>query len=210
MRCSASTRSAGAWPVSAYLVNQPRTYGISFRKDFGHDEPAAAPPPPPPPPPAPPPPPPPPPPPGDQDKDGVTDDKDRCPNTTPGVAVDEIGCFREVTLRGLLFDTESSAVSAEDGSRIDQAIAQYKSLPDDIEAQTRIEIEGHTDNTGSEAYNQALSERRANAVKAWVVAQGVNPAQITTVGKGESEPSDDNSTKEGRQNNRRVVIRATR
>ncbi len=94
-----------------YLVNQPRTYGISFRKDFGHDEPAAAPPPPPPPPPpAPPPPPPPPPPPGDQDKDGVTDDKDRCPNTTPGVAVDDIGCFREVTLRGLLFDTDSAAV----------------------------------------------------------------------------------------------------
>jgi iron complex outermembrane receptor protein len=194
-----------------FLVNQPRTYGISFRKDFGHDEPAAAPPPPPPPPPpAPPPPPPPPPPPGDQDKDGVTDDKDRCPNTTPGVAVDDIGCFREVTLRGLLFDTESSSVSAEDGSRIDQAIAQYKSLPDDVEAQTRIVIEGHTDNTGTEAYNLELSERRANAVKAWVVAQGVNPAQITVVGKGESEPSDDNSTKEGRQNNRRVVIRASR
>ncbi len=194
-----------------FLVNQPRTYGISFRRDFGHDAPAAAPPPPPPPPPpAPPPPPPPPPPPGDQDKDGVTDDKDRCPNTTPGVAVDEIGCFREVTLRGLLFDTESSAVSAEDGSRIDQALAQFKTLPDDIEAQTRIEIVGHTDNTGSEAYNQALSERRANAVKAWIVAQGVNPSQITTVGKGESEPVDDNSTKEGRQNNRRVVIRAAR
>ena len=99
--------------------------------------------------------------------------------------MDEIGCFREVTLRGLLFDTESSAVSAEDGSRIDQAIAQYKSLPDDIEAQTGITIEGHTDNTGTEAYNQSLSERRANAVKAWVVSQGVNPAQITTVGKGE-------------------------
>src|SRR5688572_21684705 len=193
-----------------YLMNQPRTYGISFSKDFGHDAPAAAPPPPPPPPPAPPPPPPPPPPPGDQDKDGVTDDKDRCPNTTPGVLVDEIGCFREVTLRGLLFDTESSAVSAEDGSRIDQALAQYKSLPDDIEAQTRIEIVGHTDNTGSDAYNQGLSERRANAVKAWVVSQGVNPAQITIVGKGESEPSDDNSTAEGRKNNRRVVIRATR
>ena len=194
-----------------YLVNQPRTYGISFSKEFGHEQPAAAaPPPPPPPPPAAPPPPPPPPPPGDEDKDGVTDDKDRCPGTTPGVAVDEIGCFREVTLRGLLFDTESSAVSAEDGSRIDQALAQFKSLPDDIEAQTRIEIVGHTDNTGSDAYNQGLSERRANAVKAWVVAQGVNPAQITTVGKGESEPADDNSTAAGRQNNRRVVIRATR
>jgi OOP family OmpA-OmpF porin len=195
-----------------YLVNQPRTYGVSFSKDFGRDAPAAAapPPPPPPPPPAPPPPPPPPPPPGDQDKDGVTDDKDRCPNTTPGVAVDDIGCFREVSLRGLLFSSDSAELTADDKSRIDAAIAQYKTLPDDIEAQTRVVIEGHTDNTGADAYNQALSERRATAVKDYVVAQGVNPAQITTVGKGESEPTDDNTTKEGRQNNRRVVIRASR
>jgi iron complex outermembrane receptor protein len=195
-----------------YLVNQPRTYGISFSRGFGRSEPAAAapPPPPPPPPPAPPPPPPAPPPPGDQDKDGVTDDKDRCPNTTQGVAVDDIGCFREVALRGLLFGTDSTELSAQDRGRIDQAIAQYKSLPDDIEAQTRITIEGHTDNTGADAYNQGLSERRANAVRDYVVSQGVNPAQITTVGKGESEPTDDNSTAEGRQNNRRVVIRASR
>lgn len=124
--------------------------------------------------------------------------------------MDEIGCFREVTLRGLLFDTESSTVSEADGKRIDEALAQFKSLPDDIEAQTRIEVVGHTDNTGSDAYNQGLSERRANAVKAWLVSQGVNPAQVTTVGRGESEPAADNSTKEGRQNNRRVVIRATR
>ncbi len=46
-------------------------------------------------------------PPGDADKDGVTDDKDRCPNTTVGIQVDQIGCFREVTLRGLLFETDS-------------------------------------------------------------------------------------------------------
>ena len=73
-----------------------------------------------------------------------------------------------------------------------------------------IEGELYTDNTGADAYNQGLSERRANAVRDYVVSQGVNPAQITTVGKGESEPTDDNSTAEGRQNNRRVVIRASR
>jgi OOP family OmpA-OmpF porin len=140
----------------------------------------------------------------------VTDDKDRCPGTTQGVAVDEIGCFREITLRGLLFSTDSAELAASDKTRIDQAIAQYKSLPDDVEAQTRITVEGHTDNTGSEQYNQALSERRANAVKDYAVSKGVNPAQITTTGKGELEPTDDNSTAEGRANNRRVVIRATR
>jgi outer membrane protein OmpA-like peptidoglycan-associated protein len=71
-------------------------------------------------------------------------------------------------------------------------------------------VAGHTDGKGGDAYNQGLSERRANAVRDYVVSQGVNPAQITTVGKGESEPTDDNSTAEGRQNNRRVVIRASR
>ena len=74
-------------------------------------------------------------------------------------------------------------LSASDKGRIDQAIAQYKSLPDDVEAQTRIEIEGHTDNTGAEQYNQALSERRANAVKDYAVSKGVNASQITMVGR---------------------------
>ena len=71
-------------------------------------------------------------------------------------------------------------------------------------------IEGHTDNTGTDAYNQQLSEKRASMVRDYVVSKGVPASTITVVGKGESEPSDDNSTKEGRQNNRRVVIRATR
>ena len=152
----------------------------------------------------------PPPPPGDSDKDGVTDDKDRCPNTTPGVAVDAIGCFREVTLRGVLFGTDSAELNADARGQIDQALAQYKTLPPDVAAQTRITIEGHTDNTGPEAYNQALSERRANIVKDYVVSQGVDASTITTSGAGESSPTDDNSTAEGRHKNRRVVIRATR
>ncbi|HET8692757.1 MAG TPA: OmpA family protein, partial [Steroidobacteraceae bacterium] len=123
---------------------------------------------------------------------------------------DEIGCFREVTLRGVLFDTDSAELTAEAKSQIDGAIAQYKTLPPDVAAQTRVTIEGHTDNTGPEAYNQALSERRAAMVRDYAVSQGVAASTITTVGKGESEPTDDNSTKEGRQKNRRVVIRATR
>ncbi|MGH8250867.1 MAG: TonB-dependent receptor domain-containing protein [Steroidobacteraceae bacterium] len=196
-----------------YLVNQPRTIGLMFRKEFGgaEAEPVrAAPPPPPPPPPAPPPPPPPPPPPGDADKDGVTDDKDRCPDTTAGVAVDEIGCFREVTLRGVLFDTNSAELTAETRSQIDSAIAQYKTLPPDVAGQTRVTIEGHTDDTGADAYNKTLSEQRANVVKDYVVSKGIDASTITTSGAGESSPTDDNTTPEGRRNNRRVVIRATR
>jgi OOP family OmpA-OmpF porin len=140
----------------------------------------------------------------------VTDDKDRCPNTTPGVAVDAIGCFREVTLRGVLFSTDSAELSADARGQIDRALAQYKTLPADVAAQTRVAIEGHTDNTGSDAYNLALSEKRANMVKDYVASQGVDPSTITAAGAGESNPSDDNSTAEGRLNNRRVVIRATR
>ncbi|HEX9708292.1 MAG TPA: OmpA family protein [Steroidobacteraceae bacterium] len=140
----------------------------------------------------------------------MTDDKDRCPGTTAGVAGDAIGCFREVTLRGVLFTTDSAELNADARGQIDRAIAQYKTLPPDVAAQTRITIEGHTDNTGSDAYNKALSERRANMVKDYVVTQGVDASTITMSGAGESNPTDDNSTAAGRANNRRVVITATR
>ncbi len=199
---------------AGFLVNQPRTYGLSFSKGFGRSEPApmaaAAPPPPPPPPPLPLPPPPPPPPPGDEDMDGVTDDKDRCPGTTRGVKVDAIGCFREVELRGVLFDSSSSELSAADKARLDEAIGNFKRLPADVAKGTSIVIEGHTDNTGSEAYNLALSQRRADSVKQHLVSGGLPDSAITTVGKGFAEPVDSNSTREGRASNRRVVVRATR
>ncbi len=126
------------------------------------------------------------------------------------MAVDAIGCFREVTLRGVLFDTSSAELTAEAKGQIDSAIAQYKTLPADVAAQTRVAIEGHTDNTGSDEYNKALSERRANMVKDYVVSQGIAASTVTTSGAGESNPTDDNTTADGRRNNRRVVIRATR
>ena len=65
-------------------------------------------------------------------------------------------------------------------------------------------IVGHTDSTASEEYNQALSERRAEAVKAVMVDQGVNADAIETSGRGELEPVGDNDTAEGRQANRRI------
>ncbi|MBM4220252.1 MAG: OmpA family protein [Gammaproteobacteria bacterium] len=100
--------------------------------------------------------------------------KDRCPGTTRGVQVDAIGCFKEVELRGVLFDTSSSELSAADKTRLDEAIGNFKRLPPDVAAGTSIVVEGHTDNTGPEAYNQALSERRADAVKQHFVAAGTS------------------------------------
>ena len=72
--------------------------------------------------------------------------------------------------------------------------------------QTVVEVAGHTDSTGSDAYNQSLSERRSASVSTYLQAQGVLSQRLITVGMGESRPVADNSTTEGRQLNRRVEI----
>ena len=72
--------------------------------------------------------------------------------------------------------------------------------------QTVVEVAGHTDSTGSDAYNQGLSERRASAVANYLTGQGVMQQRLITVGMGESRPVGDNSTAAGRQANRRVEI----
>lgn len=72
--------------------------------------------------------------------------------------------------------------------------------------QTVVEVAGHTDSTGSDSYNQQLSERRANSVAAFLQSQGVIPQRVITLGMGESRPIADNSTDYGRQANRRVEI----
>lgn len=71
---------------------------------------------------------------------------------------------------------------------------------------TVVEVAGHTDSTGSDSYNQALSERRANSVSRYLQSQGISSQRMITVGMGESRPVADNSTAEGRQANRRVEI----
>jgi outer membrane protein OmpA-like peptidoglycan-associated protein len=104
----------------------------------------------------------------------------------------------------VLFDTNSSALKAgsyDEISRVAQVLVQYP--------ETTIQIAGHTDSTGSDTYNQQLSEQRAMAVKNALAGQGVNPARMTAVGYGESRPIADNNTESGRQTNRRVAITIT-
>jgi OOP family OmpA-OmpF porin len=140
----------------------------------------------------------------------VTDDKDRCPNTAAGVQVDSVGCFREFTLRGVLFETNSAELGAAGRAELAAVVSEFKRLPADLAAGVKVSVEGHTDSTGSDAYNQGLSERRAGTVGAYLVEAGLPASMVSTSGLGESSPVDTNDTAEGRQNNRRVVIKATR
>jgi outer membrane protein OmpA-like peptidoglycan-associated protein len=101
----------------------------------------------------------------------------------------------------VLFDSGSAALKAgayQEINRVSQVLIQYP--------ETRIMVAGHTDSDGSEAFNQDLSVRRAEAVKNALVAQGVSGARINTMGFGESQPVADNNTPAGKQLNRRVVV----
>jgi OOP family OmpA-OmpF porin len=167
-------------------------------------------PPPPPPPPAPPPAPPPPPPlpavpppPADSDGDGVTDDRDQCPGTARGVAVDANGCPQKgsITLEGVTFDYNSATLTAGSLNALDDVADGLKKHP-----RLKVELQGHTDNKGPDAYNLTLSQKRADAVRNYLLKDGVPPTQITAKGYGEGQPIADNATEEGRAKNRRVVM----
>lgn len=177
---------------------------LGFQYSFGAPppKPVAAEPPPPPPPPAPTPPPPPPPP-GDQDKDGVLDNVDKCPDTPPGVAVDAYGCTRKgsITLEGVTFETNSARLTPDSRTVLDTVAADLKKYP-----RLKIELQGHTDNTGSDKYNLQLSQQRADSVRAYLVEQGVPTVQLAARGYGEGQPIEDNKTEAGRSLNRRVVM----
>jgi len=100
-----------------------------------------------------------------------------------------------------LFDFDKSVVRPDGKKNIDDAMAKLAGV--DVEM---VIATGHTDSVGTDAYNQKLSERRAAAVKEYLVSKGIPASKITTLGKGESQPVATNKTKEGRQKNRRVDI----
>lgn len=100
------------------------------------------------------------------------------------------------------FDVDSSAVKPEFRNTLNDVAAtlvQYES--------TYIDVYGHTDSTGSDAYNQTLSERRAQSVSSYLSTRGVQSARLATRGFGESQPVASNTTEDGRAQNRRVEIR---
>ncbi|MGH9457279.1 MAG: OmpA family protein [Thermoanaerobaculia bacterium] len=101
------------------------------------------------------------------------------------------------------FDLESSELSADSRAALDQVAARIKELNRPV----FIEIQGHTDATGSESFNEELGYERAEAVRRYLSSQhGIPLARMSTISYGESMPTVDNSTREGRMQNRRVVI----
>ncbi|WP_231460494.1 MULTISPECIES: OmpA family protein [unclassified Pedobacter] len=102
---------------------------------------------------------------------------------------------------GILFDFDKTALKDAAKANVQSLAASLNQYPD-----TDIKVIGHTDSRGTEQYNQGLSERRAAAVKAYAVSQGVPSSRLVTIGKGFAEPIADNETDAGRAANRRVEI----
>ncbi len=151
--------------------------------------------------PAPPPAPSPPPAPKDSDGDGVTDDRDQCPGTPRGVAVDANGCPRKgsITLQGVTFEFNSANLTPDSRPILDEVAADLTKHP-----RLKVELQGHTDSVGADAYNLQLSDKRADFVRRYLIEQGVSPSQLVSKGYGETQPVSDNQTEEGRAQNRRV------
>lgn len=161
----------------------------------------------------------------DDDGDGVPNFEDQCPDTPSGTPVDAVGCALPlsecrppfpgesvdergcaggdtVVLRGVTFDFDSSRITPNARVILDQ-VADTLLTAEGL----TVEIGGHTDSQGPDAYNQRLSQRRAEAVVDFLQERGVASEQLVARGYGEEEPMATNDTEEGRELNRRVELR---
>jgi len=140
----------------------------------------------------------------DSDGDTIPDRADLCGETRQGITVDATGCADGVAinLQGVNFLYDSHELTPEAQHILDRVADILSKQPD-----LRLEVAGHTDAQGDPAYNQWLSLKRAEAVRDYMVAQGVNPNHIGAGGYGGQRPIADNTTKEGLRMNRRVELR---
>ena len=194
MTCAAIGAVAGGAGGAVYGTNNDKGHdidsGIGYGVAIGAVTGTAAyfickalqPPPPPPPPPAPAPAPAPAPPPAEE------------PAPAPQA--------QRIVLRGVQFDLDTADIRPDAGVILDEAANQLSQVPT-----TRVRVEGHTDSSGADTYNQSLSERRAGSVRDYLVSKGVSDSRLTTAGFGESQPVADNATAEGRALNRRVELK---
>ena len=140
---------------------------------------------------------------------------DKCPNTKAGTTVDATGCPLPVAsksatvtesgtwiYKGIQFETGKSDIKQESHAVLDEIAQKIQDS-----SNLKLEIQGHTDNKGSEAFNNTLSEKRAKAVMDYLLRKGVSPAQLTYKGYGPSMPIVSNDTVAGRSENRRVEFK---
>ncbi len=120
----------------------------------------------------------------------------------PNAKVERVGEGIEVTFdSGILFDVDSDRLRAAAESNLDELAASLKQYDG-----TRVLVVGHTDATGTDSYNQDLSERRATSARVRLLRDGLAPDRVEAVGRGETEPVATNDTAAGRQANRRVEV----
>jgi len=138
----------------------------------------------------------------DEDGDGVPDHLDQCPGTPRNLVVDETGCPIEARRRlQVQFDFDQATIKPNDYPVLERVAEILMDNPEAL-----LTVEGHTDSIGDADYNMELSSRRAASVEGYLVENyGIDPARIETVGYGEERPIADNSTKEGRRENRRAM-----
>ncbi len=132
----------------------------------------------------------------DSDHDGINDCDDLCPNTLPGVKVSIRGCW----IVDVKFDNDKAVIKPQYFQNLDNTAKEIKAHPELV-----IEIQGHTSKTGGFKHNMALSDRRALAVKNYLV-DGTHSRNLTMRGYGWTQPIDTNDTEAGRGNNRRVQL----
>jgi outer membrane protein OmpA-like peptidoglycan-associated protein len=144
----------------------------------------------------------------DTDSDGVSDAHDHCPSTPVGQPIDANGCpilfqkgARSVVLRGVSFQTGKAALTVSARAVLKDIASQLVENPE-----YRVQISGHTDNTGSRAANLRLSIARARTVEMFLEANGVPLRQVTSKGFGPDVPIASNKTAAGRSKNRRVEL----
>ena len=146
----------------------------------------------------------------DTDGDGILDDRDQCieePETVNQFE-DSDGCPDELpeavkqfsgVIEGIFFDSNKATIKDRSGPKLDKAVKVLEEYPS-----LRLEIRGHTDSRGDADYNRDLSQRRADAVKQYLVEHGIDASRLETRGMGEDVPRESNNTKKGRAKNRRI------
>ncbi|MFP4037032.1 MAG: OmpA family protein [Desulfobacteraceae bacterium] len=134
----------------------------------------------------------------DTDGDGVPDYQDKCPGTPTGATVNHEGCW---VLEEVYFDYDKSDIKPTAYPILQEVIMVLKQNPN-----LKVDIQGHTDSKGSDAYNQKLSERRAQAVLDYIVRAGIDADRLKAKGYGESRPAAPNDSAGNMAKNRRVEL----